>query len=109
MLELKDDQSSYIYQQKGFQYFINQLDPDLDSVRFYYGAIFQITGLVPNTSRLDGLKYSGKLYVIENKELQDELLGLYQEVIPSLKLSTDGIKKYKQELLHPFLLNFEEK
>jgi hypothetical protein len=44
--------------------------------------------LAPNISRFEALKYSGKMNTIENDELLDEIINLYEEKIP--RLVNDG-------------------
>ena len=53
------------------------------------GWIFNTTGLVPNSGRFEGFKSSGKIGTIENKELQNNIMDLYQENIPNLINSTN--------------------
>ena len=56
------------------------------------------TGLVPNNGRFEGFKSAGKIGTIENKELQNNIMDLYQESIPNLLRSTDLYATKKQAL-----------
>jgi hypothetical protein len=57
---------------------------------------------MPNNGRFEGFKSSGKIGDIENTELQNDIMDLYQENIPILLSSTsDWIKK--QDKLHDLL------
>jgi hypothetical protein len=58
-----------------------------------------------NNGRFEGFKSSGKLGFIENSTLQNLILDLYQEDIPSLILSTNGLTERKKELFHFIALN----
>jgi len=59
-----------------------------DSMIKYNNYIFNTTGLVPNSGRFEGFKSSGKIGTIENKDLQNDIMDLYQENIPGLITST---------------------
>jgi hypothetical protein len=45
---------------------------------------FNLTGLIPNNGRLEGFKSSGKIGNTKDKVLQNNIMDLYQEDIPSL-------------------------
>ena len=62
------------------------------------GYIFNTTGLIPNSGRFEGFKSSGKIGTIENKELQNNIMDLYQENIPNLIVSTNFYTGAKQKL-----------
>ena len=90
--EMNDDKNSFMQSQKAFTYITTRklnesLNPD--TIRYYNGWIFNTTGLVPNSGRFEGFKSSGKMGTIENKELQNNIMDLYQENIPSLINSTN--------------------
>jgi hypothetical protein len=69
-----------------------------DTIRKYDNWIFNTTGLIPNSGRFEGFKSSGKMGTIENKELQNYIMDLYQENIPSLIVSTNDYTEKKQRL-----------
>ena len=90
--EMNDDKNSFMQSQKAFSYITTRklnesLNPD--TIRYYNGWIFNTTGLVPNSGRFEGFKSAGKMGTIENKELQNNIMDLYQENIPSLINSTN--------------------
>ena len=64
------------------------------------------TALIPNISRFEALKYSGKMNTIENKELLDEILNLYEEKIPKLVDEGKAIAVFKNNLIASY---FDEK
>jgi len=99
--EMNQDKGSFKKSQKAFIYITTRkLNESLspDSIRNYSGWIFNTTGLVPNSGRFEGFKSSGKIGTIENKELQNNIMDLYQENIPNLINSTSFYTSKKQAL-----------
>jgi hypothetical protein len=99
--EMKSDKVSYRLAGVTFSYITGRkLNKPLnnDSIRKYSNWIFNTTGLIPNNGRFEGFKSSGKIGNIEDKELQNYIMDLYQENIPSLITSTDGYTARKQKL-----------
>lgn len=101
MDEMKGDKESY--QQTGivFRYIVGRKLNELlshDTINKYGNWIFNTTGLIPNSGRFEGFKSSGKIGTIENKELQNYIMDLYQENIPSLIVSTNSYTARKQRL-----------
>ena len=76
-----------------------------DTITKYNRWIFNTTGLVPNSGRFEGFKSSGKIGTIENKELQNNIMDLYQENIPNLINSTNYYTSKKQSLFEYVALN----
>ena len=99
--EMNADKSSFQQSGKIFSYITTRklnepLDPD--TMHKYRNWIFNTTGLIPNSGRFEGFKSSGKIGTIENKELQDYIMDLYQENIPNLITSTNTYTARKQKL-----------
>jgi len=106
--EMNQDKNSFLQSQKAFNYITSrQLNESLnpDTIRHYYTWIFNTTGLVPNSGRFEGFKSSGKIGTIENKELQNNIMDLYQENIPNLINSTNFYTSKKQSLFEYVNLN----
>jgi len=108
MVEMKDDKGSYKKQGYIFDYIsrlkVNeQLSPD--SVDKYYGSIFNTTALNPNNGRFEGFKSSGKIGLIENEELQNDIMDLYQENVVSLLASTARYLDNKNHLFDYVMKN----
>jgi len=106
--EMNQDKNSFLQSQKAFKYITSRklngsLNPD--TIRNYNTWIFNTTGLVPNSGRFEGFKSSGKIGTIENKELQDNIMDLYQENIPNLINSTNFYTSKKQSLFEYVALN----
>ena len=100
--EMNQDKNSFMLSERAFKYITNRklneaLNPD--TIRKYSGSIFNTTGLVPNSGRFEGFKSSGKIGTIENKELQNNIMDLYQENIPSLINSTNFYTSKKTDLV----------
>lgn len=99
--EMKIDRESYQAQQATFTYITSiKLNEELnaDSLRKYNSWIFNTTALHPNNGRFEGFKSSGKIGAIENKELQNDIMDLYQEDIVALLASTNAYITNKKKL-----------
>jgi hypothetical protein len=99
--EMEEDKKSYVRNRIAFSYIHNIKLKDSvnrDSLIRYNNALFNTTGLVPNNGRYEGFKSAGKIGTIENRELQNDILDLYQEMIPSLLLTTDYYTGVKMKL-----------
>jgi hypothetical protein len=104
--EMTEDKKSYEQNQVVFGY-IARLKPTLapsdDSLRRYMHSFYNATLLLPNNGRFEGFKASGKIGTIENNALQNEVMDLYTEDIPSLLSSTNNYNDQKSrfaDLLH---------
>ena len=99
--EMNGDKNSFGKSGSAFGYITSRkLNESLsaDTIRKYQNWILNTTGLIPNSGRFEGFKSSGKIGTIENKELQNYIMDLYQEDIPSLIISTNGYTAKKQKL-----------
>jgi len=108
LVEMNDDKGSYLKQGAIFSYIANQkLSQQIhpDSVTKYYGSIFNTTTLNPNNGRFEGFKASGKIGLIENEELQNDVMDLYQENIVSLLASTARYLDNKSHLFDYVIKN----
>ena len=103
--EMAQDKISFIQSSKAFRYIVSmRLNQhlDKDSINPYQNYIFNTTGLIPNSGRFEGFKSAGKIGTIENKELQNNIMDLYQEDIPSLLASTN-LYTYKKQKLFEYI------
>ncbi|TMI88085.1 MAG: hypothetical protein E6H08_18345 [Bacteroidetes bacterium] len=106
--EMNQDKSSFMQSEKAFQYITSRkLGESLnaDTIHNYSGYIFNTTGLVPNSGRFEGFKSAGKMGTIENKELQNNIMDLYQENIPNLINSTNFYTSRKLSLFEYVNMN----
>ncbi len=78
-----------------------------DSLNKYTGNLFNSTGLIPNNGRFEGFKASGKIGNIENVELQNDIMDLYQENIPSLLTGSGVYNENKQKFFDYYENHFE--
>jgi len=92
LAEMESDRQSYVDQGKTFRY-ITRFQPgasiNIDSLNKYRNWLFNTTRLEQNNGRFEGFKASGKIGTIEDKILQNDIMDLYQENIPSLLAATD--------------------
>jgi hypothetical protein len=106
--EMKSDTLSYHLQYHFFKLLSDSADKIQDTAVLNYNdwMFANTTALVPNISRFEALKYSGKMTIIENKELLDEILNLYEEQIPKLVDEGKAIATFKNNLIASY---FDEK
>jgi hypothetical protein len=109
-VEMNDDKDSYIKAGYIFRYITNRKlkeSLDADTINKYSNWILNTTGLIPNNGRFEGFKSSGKIGTIENKELQNNIMDLYQEDIPSLITTTNAYVLRKEKLFEYFAVNIK--
>jgi|GEM_PF-730644 len=100
LTEMKSDRGSYNLELTGMAYFQqsgkeNKVEPD--SLKKYNNRFFSTTELYPNTSRFDGLKSAGRLYIIEDQVLLRDILRFYQEALAELLYSSRLYVSWKQK------------
>jgi hypothetical protein len=99
--EMKEDSSAYRDQARIYSYIaalkLKEL-PNKDTIRKYYNWLFNTTEFDPNDGRFEGFKSSGKIGFIENDSLQNDIMDLYQESIPSLLASTKIYLSFKMKM-----------
>ncbi len=85
--ELKPASARWASMKNAANYFLKpEIDWNSDSTTFYSrGQLFHNVYFFPNTNRYESLKSAGKLGVIENEELQNDIIDLYQTRIPDLE------------------------
>jgi Family of unknown function (DUF6090) len=106
--EMTADSKSYQIQSNAFKYIISIKLRDtlrFDSLSKYSTFLFNTTGLVPNSGRFEGFKSSGKMAKIENDSLQNEIMDLYQENIPSLLNATNSYIERKKQFFNYVQVN----
>jgi hypothetical protein len=103
IMEMKTDMESYREQGRIYAYLSSlkrNESPNRDTLKKYTVSIYNTTELSPNNGRFEGFKSSGKIGSIENKELQNDIMDLYQEKIPALLVSSRGYINVKTNLLY---------
>lgn len=99
--EMESDVEGYQRSDNAFMC-ISRLKPkeilSKDSFRLHAPGIFNTVGFIPNNGRFEGFKSSGKVGMIENIHLQNDIMDLYQEDIPVLAASSEHYTKSKYRL-----------
>lgn len=106
--EIKQDKESYIAQEQAFKYVTSirpggSLHPD--SLKKHQTWFFNTTRLQQNDGRFEGFKASGKIGNISDKSIQNNIMDLYQENIPSLLAGSDAYIRLKNQLIDYGLKN----
>ena len=105
LVELRGDSLTYVKLVRAYQYF-QTLSPQtarVDSTKKYRWMLYNTTNLMPNSSRFEGFKSAGKLGLIADTELLNDILEYYQENIPSLLNETRGFSTYKERTIQQYL------
>lgn len=106
--EMKEDRASYLRQGQAFKYVTGikaKQTLSTDSLKKYQNWLFNTTRLQQNNGRFEGFKSSGKMGTIEDKILQNNIMDLYQENIPSLLSSSDVYIHRKNQLIDFYIKN----
>ncbi len=109
-VEMNDDKDSYSNAGHIFQYITNRKLKEVlnsDTINKYFHWIMNTTGLIPNDGRFEGFKSSGKIGTIENEELQNNIMDLYQEDIPSVITGTNAYIQRKEKLFDYLTANLK--
>jgi hypothetical protein len=86
--EIRGDSSAYSFGLKAYNFFIRSAGTYVPDSAQYYFYVYSFSTLQPNVSRFEGLKSSGKLDIIENHELRQEIIRLYEEKFPIVIMNT---------------------
>jgi len=108
LAEMENDKHSYLAQESAFRYLTSiKMNETLnsDSLAKHYNPLFNTTALNVNNGRFEGFKSSGKIGNIENKELQNDIMDLYQEDIVSLLTSTNSYIANKKKFFDYVMQN----
>lgn len=101
--ELISDSVSIVSQGDAALYFLNNTKYNPDSLNVHFGRFYSFTRFLPNNSRFEALRGSGKLYVIHDNELLNEIMNLYQEKVPSMLLESESYWNMKSLRLIPYI------
>ena len=109
--EIKSDQAQY----KGYDSLFRLIQRSTknngkinkDSIMPYRSYVFSTTGLNVNDGRFDGFKSSGKIGLIENEDLQNDILNLYEENIPTLIMNSKGYTEKKSRFIDDLMSSFK--
>jgi hypothetical protein len=95
--QVKDNIAEYNNFKISYSYLSNaktNRDLNTDSLNEYVELVKTSTKLIPNVSRFEGFKSSGKLEDITDEPLLQNILYYYEQDLPSLSLSQTGWKNY---------------
>jgi hypothetical protein len=96
--EMNGDKNSYLNQKILFSYIARvklSESPNRDTLNKYKDWFNNTTEFNPNDGRFQGFKSSGKIGTIEDGELQNDIMDLYEEDIPALLSSTKMYVTFK--------------
>jgi len=108
MVEMRDDEADYRLRQRGAAYFVkvNMGEPLVrDSLQKYQGVFFDNTQIDPRSSRYEALKSSGRLGIIENKELLLNITDLYTKDFSRITRRNEYFNSAQQQLIIPYIVN----
>jgi hypothetical protein len=77
----RDFYATQLYRLEYFEHIAVGQPLSNDSLAAYQGVFFSNTNLEPHISRYEGLKGSGKLGIIENSDLLNNIINLHEEAI----------------------------
>lgn len=89
-------------------YFIKpekQIDWAPDSVNYYGSRCFHNVYYFPSTNRYEALKSTGKINVIEDGRLQNDIVDLYQTKIPDLEQQLNFFNSFANSQVMAHLVN----
>ncbi|HMC87827.1 MAG TPA: hypothetical protein VKI61_20025 [Chitinophagaceae bacterium] len=104
--EMKGDSGAYQIVLKGISYFRSVGAGEVlntDSLKNYYWILFASVHKQSRTSRFEALKGSGKLDIIENKELLGNIISLYQEIYSNISLGNKTFSDYIENRIGPLI------
>jgi hypothetical protein len=104
--EMKGDSSAYQAILDGALYFRKVgagQALNTDSLNHYAWIFFSSVRKQSRTSRFETLKGSGKLDIIENKELLNNIINLYQEIYPTINSGNQTYTQYTENRIGDFL------
>ena len=97
-------------QQKAYLYISNLKTgeiADKDTISSYQKYLYKYIGVQSNSGRYEGFKSSGKLALLENEELEDSVLDLYEEINPTLEKSLESYNTHKRSIADYVISNSE--
>jgi hypothetical protein len=105
--EMEGDLATYRMELRGMRYFArvgNGEAPVTDSMRAYSNVLFSFVHFDPRISRFEALKGSGKLNIIENKDLLLHVTDLYTKVFPLITRRNDWANAARQNFTTPYVM-----
>lgn len=100
--EMNDDIWGYDVSSKWLKYFAREKNINNDTLQHYYWVFVSKTHLLANKGRYEGFKASGKINTIEDEELRNRILDLYEEQMIGLTNRTQEYILFKGQMLQVF-------
>jgi hypothetical protein len=100
--EMEGDKMQYAKAARMVNYILNLKkgkSVNTDTLKRYSNFFLSFVQLTVNSARLEGFKSSGKIGLIKNHELQQDILSFYQEEIHNLLFSTERYNIQKEKLM----------
>jgi hypothetical protein len=107
-LSISDSRTAYQNFAHGFSYFASvKINEPIskDSLVKYRNAILGYVYFLPHSGRFEGFKSSGKIGTIEDEELQNDIMDLYQDDISSVLTITELYNSDKRLLTEYLMKN----
>lgn len=100
--EMNEDIWGYEVSSKWLKYFAREKNINNDTLQRHYWVFVSKTHLLANKGRYEGFKASGKINTIENEELRNRILDLYEERMVGLTNRTQEYILFKDRMLQVF-------
>ena len=105
--EMESDLANYRKELRGMRYFARVGSGEAlanDSMRAYSYLLFSFVHFDPRISRFEALKGSGKLNIIENKDLLLQIIDLYTKGFPLISRRNDWTNAVRQTVMTPYVM-----
>jgi hypothetical protein len=103
--EMEVDRAAYTLELAGVHYFERvgaAGTPDIDSLDFYANSLVSDIQIDPRVSHFEALKSSGRLSIIENKELLLNITDLFTKAYPRIARRNSYVSNLRQTLMVPY-------
>ena len=104
--EMRADLAWYEKAKLGLQYFERVAGGEplqKDSFASFQWVLFSFAQIEPRSSRFEALKSSGKMNIIEDKELQLAITDVYTKLFPHIRRLNDYLNSLKDNRIMPFI------
>lgn len=108
MAEMKSDSEAYRLEQKTIAYFLRVGAGEAlnkDSMLVYRDPLFGDAQIYPRISSFEALKGSGRMNIIENRQLLVDITDLYSKVFPEIQRRNEYVDGLRENSLIPFVVS----
>ena len=105
IVEMKSDQATYEKVLQGMAYFVRVGGGEAvsaDTFKIFQPVLFSTVQIDPRVARFEALRGSGKLGIIEDKELLVNIADLYTKDFPHLRRVNDFMSDLRTNKMLPF-------